>query len=157
MLLTRWDPFATLARLDAEFDRLVRYAFGTVDDGYVPPVEVTTDGDDLLITMELPGVDPARIDVEVADGHLTVSGERQERSEHTRGRVLVKEIRHGAFRRSFRLPEGVTADQIDAEAGNGLLHLRIRNAATAVEAPRKIAVRPLGSSPAAEVTGSAED
>lgn len=141
MPLMRWDPFTALARLDDEFDDLVRRTFGSASYQYVPAVEMATEGNDVLITLELPGVDADDVDIEVADGRLTVSGERRDRWEDSRGKVLVRELRYGAFRRTFQLPDGVAADQVEAEADNGLLRLRIRNVTKPVEAPRKIQIK----------------
>lgn len=141
MALMQWDPFTALARLDDEFDELVRRTFGSATYQFVPPVEMATDGSDVVITLELPGVDVDDIDIEVAEGRLTVSGERKDRWEDTRGKVLVREVRYGAFRRSFQLPEGVTADQVEAEADNGLLRVRVKNVTKPVEPPRKIQIR----------------
>src|SRR6266545_2303876 len=118
MPLMRWDPFTALARLDDEFDDLVRRSFGSAQYQYVPAVEMATEGPDVVITLELPGVDIGDIDIEVAEGRLTISGERRDTREETKGKVLVRELRYGAFRRTFQLPEGVTADQVEAEAGS---------------------------------------
>jgi HSP20 family protein len=153
MPLMRWDPFTALSRLDDEFDDLVRRTFGSASYQYVPPVEMATDGADVVITLELPGVDPNAVDIEVADGRLTISGERRDRTENTRGKVLVREVRYGAFRRSFQLPEGVTAEQIDAEADHGLLRVRVRNVTKPVEPPRKIAIKGGGGTPTKVIEG----
>jgi HSP20 family protein len=141
MPIMRWDPFTALARVDDEFDQLVRRTFGSASYQYVPPVEMATDGADVVITLELPGVDPNQVDIEVAEGRLTISGERQAHTDTSRGKVLVREVRYGAFRRTFQLPEGVTADHIDAEADHGLLRVRVKNVTKPVEPPRKIAVK----------------
>jgi HSP20 family protein len=141
MPMLRWDPFTALARLDEEFDELVRRTFGATPYQWVPPVEMATDGGDVVITLELPGVDSSDVDIEVSDGRLTVSGERRDRWEESRGRMLVREMRYGSFRRSFQLPDGVGADQVEAEMDNGLLRVRIRNVTRPVEPPRKIAIR----------------
>jgi HSP20 family protein len=146
MPIMRWDPFTALSRMDEEFDDLVRRTFGSASYQYVPPVEMATDGADVLITLEVPGVDVADVDIEVADGRLTISGERHDRTEGTRGKVLVREVRYGAFRRSFQLPEGVTADQIEAETDKGLLKVRVKNVTRPVEPPRKIEVKGAGES-----------
>lgn len=61
--------------------------------------------------------------------------------------MLVREIRYGAFRRTFQLPEGVTAEQVEAEADHGLLRLRVRNVTRPVEPPRKITVKNAGGPP----------
>jgi HSP20 family protein len=141
MAIMRWDPFTALARMDDEFDELVRRTFGSASYQYVPPVEMATDGADVLITLELPGVDPSSVDIEVVEGRLTISGERRERAENARGKVLVREVRYGAFRRTFQLPDGVSAGQIEAEADQGLLRIRVKNVTKPVEPPRKIQIK----------------
>jgi len=148
MSVSRWDPFTVLARLDDEFDELVRRAWGggqsvTRSSGYVPAIEMTTDGTDVLIRFELPGVDAEHdLDIEVEDRRLTVSGQRRESDERREreGRVLVRELRYGSFRREFALPEGVTADEISAHYDAGMLEVRIRNVTKPVEAPRKVEI-----------------
>jgi HSP20 family protein len=147
MPLMRWDPFTALARLDDEFDDLVRRSFGSAQYQYVPPVEMATEGGDVVITLELPGVDVGDIDIEVVDGRLTISGERRDTREDTKGKVLVRELRYGAFRRMFQLPNGVTADQVEAEADRGLLRVRVKNVTKPVEPPRKIGIRGSGEGP----------
>ena len=157
MALTRWDPFTTLARLD-DFDELVRRAWGgeprmsttgrKSTSGYVPAIEMTTAGSDVVITLELPGVDIEKdIDIEVAEGRLTISGERRESMEHEQGgedgksKVLVRELRYGSFRRDFALPDGVTADDVEASYDKGMLEVRVRNVTKPVTPPRKVAIR----------------
>lgn len=146
MPIMRWDPFTALSRMDDEFDQLVRRTFGSDSYQYVPPVEMATHGSDVVITLELPGVDPEEVDIEVSDGRLTISGERKDRGEQSHGRVLVREVRYGAFRRTFQLPNGITADQVEAEADHGLLRLRVKNVTRPVEPPRKISIKAAGES-----------
>ncbi len=141
MPLMRWDPFTALARLDDEFDGLVRRSFGSATYQFVPAVEMATDGGDVLITLELPGVDVEDIDIEVEQGRLTITGERKDRWEDSRGKVLVRELRYGAFRRTFQLPDGITADQVPAECDQGLLRVRVRTVTKPVTPPQKIAIR----------------
>jgi HSP20 family protein len=141
MPVMRWDPFTALARLDDEFDEVVRRTFGAATFQFVPPVEMATDGADVVITLEVPGVDVSDIDIEINEGRLTISGERKDRWEDSRGKALVREIRYGAFRRTFQLPVGVTGDQIEAEADKGMLRLRVKNVTKPVLPPQKISVR----------------
>lgn len=152
---TAWDPFNTLARqFDADFDNLVRHAFGRTavtarpNTGFVPAADVTRDGADVVVTLELPGVDVANdVDVEAGDGRLVISGKRtRQRGENTDG-VLVREIRAGAFRRQFALPDGVTGDQVTADYADGLLTVRVRDVVRKAPQPTKIKVR----------TGSADE
>jgi HSP20 family protein len=141
MALLRWDPFTLLTRLDDQFDDVVRRTFGSAPLQFVPPVEMATDDSDVVLTLEVPGVDVSEIDIQVEDGRLTVTGERKDRWENSRGQVLVRELRYGSFRRTFQLPEGVTADQIEAEADRGLLRIRVRNVTKPVSPPAKIQVK----------------
>ena len=157
MARTPWDPFSTLARLDQDFDELVRRTWGkpaqgaaarSTTAGYVPAIEMRADGADVLITLELPGVDVDRdVDIEVAEGRLTISGQRRDRNEERdeAGKVLVRELRYGSFRREFALPESVTAEQVDADYDQGLLHVRVSGVTKPVQPPQKVAIRSRGS------------
>ena len=161
MIVRRWDPFTVLARLDDDFDELVRRSWGPLTTrtfGYVPAVDMATDGADVVLTLELPGVDIGK-DVEIAvhDGRLTISGQRRDEHETSEdaGRVLVRELRYGSFRREFALPDGVTADDVTAHYDRGLLQVRVRNVTRPVEAPRKITVTS-GEPATKPITGSTE-
>lgn len=153
-----WDPFTTLARLDQDFDALVRRTWGNnrgpspaaggrprgSTAGYVPAIEMRADGADVVITLELPGVDVATdVDIEVAEGRLTISGQRRDRNEERdeSGKVLVRELRYGSFRREFALPESVTADHVDAHYDRGLLEVRVREVTKPAMPPQKVSIR----------------
>ncbi|MFR9801039.1 Hsp20/alpha crystallin family protein [Pseudonocardia sp. RS010] len=135
-LIPRRDPFF------AEFDALVRRAFGPSpvrvprpESGFTPAADVTRDGDDALVSLEVPGLDPATdVHVDVEEGRLVVHGERRdERSEENDGRRF-REVRYGSFRRSFGLPRHVTADTVSATYEAGVLKVRV---AGAYAEPRK--------------------
>lgn len=131
-VLSRRDPFA-------EFDALIRHAFGprAVSPGFSPAAEVTRDGEDAVVRVELPGVDPEKdVTVEVDNGRLVIRGERRdERSEQRDGRSFT-EIRYGEFRRSFGLPQNVTADAIRASYDSGVLSVRVSGAYAGTQAQR---------------------
>jgi HSP20 family protein len=122
-----WDPFTVLARMDRDFDELVRRTWGTQGRGFVPAVEVVRDGDDVVVRVELPGVDVDRdVTIEADRGRLVISGER--RGPEGEDAVLVRELRYGAFRREFALPQGISPEQVEASYDAGLLDVRIRAA-----------------------------
>jgi HSP20 family protein len=145
----RWDPFSTLARLDSDFDQIVRQTWGS-SAGFVPAAEIHLDGQDVMISLELPGVDIENdVSVEVADNRLVVSGERRSRSETKDEKSrdwLVREMRYGAFRREFALPDGLSADDVQASYEHGILTLRVRNI---VKGPPKPVKVPIGKASAA--------
>jgi HSP20 family protein len=142
MAIIRWDPFTALSRMDTEFDELVRRTWGsTAPAGFVPAVDMVRDGADVLITLELPGIDiENEVDIEVAPRRLTISGERSTESEKTEGRVMVRELRSGSFRREFALPEHVTADDVEADYDRGMLTVRVHDVARPQPEPTKISI-----------------
>lgn len=160
MAIIRWDPFTALSRMDTEFDDLVRRTWGTSQSsGFVPAVDMVRDGNDVLITLELPGVDiENEVDIEVAPRRLTISGERSTESERTEGHVMVRELRSGSFRREFALPEHIGADDIEAGYDRGMLTVRVHDVARPQPEPTKIAVTSTasGSTPAVEAAESAD-
>ncbi len=122
-LWARRDPFA-------EFDALLRrVAEPTGGPAFVPAAEVTRDGDDAVLRLELPGLDATQdVTVEVDGGRLVVRGERRdERSEDRDGRTL-REVRYGSFRRSFGLPAHVGPDAVSASYDAGVLTVRVTGA-----------------------------
>jgi HSP20 family molecular chaperone IbpA len=136
-LWTRRDPFA-------EFDALVRNVFGPVaprpafrPSAFVPAAEVTRDGDDAVVRLEVPGLDAAKdVAVEVDRGRLVVRGERREENKQERDGRSFSEVRYGSFRRSFDLPEHVTAEAVTASYDAGVLSVRVAGAYKATEAHR---------------------
>jgi HSP20 family protein len=103
-------------------------------------VEEKRDGDDLVIRAEVPGVDPEDVDVEVHDGVLTVSAEREEKSEEEEDGRFRSEFRYGSFSRSIVLPTGVDEDAITADCTNGVLEVRVPSGAAPAPTKRKIEV-----------------
>jgi len=162
MALRAWDPFTVLARLDDDFDELVRRTWGggTAGQtaGYVPAIEMWADGPDVMITLELPGVDIEKdVEIEVHEGRLTISGQRRDlRTEDKPGRMLVRELRYGSFRRDFALPPEVAPEMVEASYDKGLLQVRVRNVTKPAREPQKIPVRTgeeLSSAPAKAIEG----
>ena len=152
-----WDPFTTLVRqFDADFDALVRRSFGPTrrfSTGFVPAADVAKDGNDVVITLALPGVDVDKdVDIEVSEGKLVITGQGATRTESDKGGVYVREIRSGEFRREFTLPRGVTADRIAADYDKGLLKVRVSEVVRQPAEPAKIKVR----QPAAELPATPE-
>ena len=167
MQVQRFDPFTVLARVDREFDELMRSTWrkGAAPATFVPAVEIARDGADVLVNLELPGIDVERdVTLEVDRGKLIVSGERRdpraeepahgdkdEESRDTTRAVLVRELRYGAFRREFGLPPSVTAEQIEATYDAGLLHVRVRDVFAPEPEPVRVPISAKTAAPAARM------
>src|SRR5215207_9047625 len=152
VLRRRRDPFA-------EFDALFRTAFAPAirSVGFIPAAEVSRDGEDAVVRLELPGLDAERdITVEVDRNRVVVRGERRdERSEDSDGHLL-REVRYGSFHRSFSLPAHVTGDDIVASYEAGVLSVRV-SGAHAGTTPRRISVNAADAAPTEEVASVEED
>jgi HSP20 family molecular chaperone IbpA len=124
LTLRRWfDPFA-------EFDSLFRaVAVPETSLGFRPAAEVVREGEDAVVRIELPGVDPDKdVTVEVENSTLVIKGERRdERSDESNGRRL-REVRYGSFRRAFRLPSHITDADLSASYEAGVLTVKVAGA-----------------------------
>jgi HSP20 family protein len=110
---------------------------------WAPSMDVLQKNGDLVVRAELPGVKPEDVDITVQDRVLTISGERKVEQEEGRGGYFVRERRHGSFRRSMTLPEGVEEDSISARFEGGVLEVTLQGAA-AIREPRRIQIESSG-------------
>lgn len=145
-------PFFGLRR---EIDRLFDDAFTGRSSGagttWRPAVDVKETGKDLQLHVELPGLRPDDIELDVENGVLTIRGEKSEerKEDDEEGRYHLIERSYGSFYRSFQLPQGIDDKQISADFDNGVLKISIPKAAMAQ--PRRIEI---GSSDSERVSGA---
>lgn len=85
-------------------------------------VEEHVEDDHLVVRAELPGIDPERdVDVTLADDRLTITAQRQERSESTERGRQRSEFRYGTFTRTLVVPPGTDPAQVTAAYADGIL------------------------------------
>lgn len=108
--------------------------------GQVPAVNFVEGEKEYEIAVELPGMDEKNVEVKVTDDLLTIKGEKSEEKEEKKKDYYVSERQFGSFQRTFRLPESVEADKIDATFKKGVLKVRLPKSAEAKKKERKIAV-----------------
>ncbi|WP_434026165.1 Hsp20/alpha crystallin family protein [[Pseudomonas] boreopolis] len=125
------------------FDRFFEQAGDTDESAvvtaqWVPRVDIKEEANQFVIYADLPGIDPAEIEVQMDKGILSIKGERKEESKAETDRFSRIERRYGSFHRRFALPDSADPDGITASGRNGVLEIRIpkRPAAT----PRRIQV-----------------
>lgn len=127
-MLTRWDPFAEIARLQDQMTRLWGNPAGESQayrSGFAPPVDIFEDKDAFHLKVELPGMKTEDVHVNVENGVLTVRGERKMEREDKREGYHRVECSYGSFSRSFSLPKTVDGDHLEAEMHDGILAIRI--------------------------------
>ncbi len=113
--LRRDDPFALMRSMMRELDPLL---WSAPTRGAFPAVNVWQGPEAVAVTAELPGVEPADIDISVKDDVLTLSGERKAPEG---ARWQRRERAFGRFSRAIRLPFPVSEDKIEARMTNGVL------------------------------------
>jgi HSP20 family protein len=151
--LVRWQPWTELAGLQSEMSRLMNGLLegnGAATQNWVPAVDVWETENDIVYAFDLPGIPEDRISVELDDGSLTVTGERDRTNEQSDDRFYRFERRHGTFTRTIGLPQGVSEDSIQADYKNGVLEIHVAKPEQAK--PRRIQV---GSRQQATIEGEA--
>ena len=107
----------------------------------VPAVDIAETDKAYEITAELPGIDEKNVEVKVANGVLTIKGEKQEEKEEKNKDYYMRERSFGSFQRSFSVPEGVDGDKIEASFKKGVLSVTLPKSTEAQKAEKKIAVK----------------
>jgi len=130
-----WQPFRrSLSAAEPLFRRGLTRAT-------MPAVDVLESEKAYEITAELPGMDEKNIEVKVADGSLTIKGEKQEEKEEKKKDYYLHERHFGSFERSFDVPESVDADKIEASFKKGVLTVMLPKKPEAQKPAKKIEVK----------------
>lgn len=106
----------------------------------MPQLELTEDDKGFRLACELPGLDGKDVEVTLADGLLTIKGEKKSESKSDKDNVHVTERRYGSFLRQVRLPDSIDEDKVKAAFDKGVLTVQVAKKPEAVKAPRKIAI-----------------
>jgi len=123
--------------LELEPFRAMSSAFGAA----APAVDVADKDKEIQVTAELPGMDEKDIEVTLSGDMLTIKGEKKEEREEKERNYYFSERRFGSFQRSFRLPEGVNPDKVEARFDKGVLTVTLPKTAEAAKRQRKIAIK----------------
>ena len=162
--LARWDPFQDVVSLRDAMDRLFAQSVvrpTPLGVGTALPLDVYTQGDNYVIEVPLPGINPDAVDISILGNQVSISGEYetqresptegqqqgqaegQQQGQQGRRQYLVREMGRGRFERMLTLPTELNADQATAHYENGVLRLTVPKAESS--RPRRIAIS--GGSP----------
>jgi len=109
--------------------------------GSVPAVDITQSDKGYEITAELPGMEDKDIEVKLANGVLTIRGQKQDEKEEKNKDYYLRERSFGSFERSFQVPENIDTDKISAGFKKGVLTIMLPKSAEAQRAEKKIEVK----------------
>ena len=149
---SKQEPFNLLRQMTSELDRmfdepwtLFRWPAVAVaspeSPAWAPKVDVVTKDNTLVTRIDLPGMKKEDVLVQVEDGYLTLSGERQKELKEEKDNIYREEREYGSFCRSVPLPKGVKADDVKATFNNGVLEVTVPLPALEKSNARKIPIQ----------------
>ena len=147
-LLTRWEPSREFSAMQDRINRMNRLFLESyrpevpeealTTTSYAPPVDIYEDEHNIMLKLEVPGIDEKDIDVRIENTTLTVHGERKIEKEEKEENFRRVERQYGSFTRSFTLPSSVDSAQVSADYDRGILKIKLAKKAEAK--PKQIKV-----------------
>lgn len=130
--LIPWRERKELSQLRREMDNLFDRFFegwpfrlGAREGEWAPSLDISETQKDLLVKVEVPGIDPKDIDISLHGDMLTIKGERKQEKEEKDENFHRIERSYGVFSRSIRLPVEVEGDKVKATYKNGVLKITL--------------------------------
>ena len=130
--LVNTHPFEDIEKARSEMDRLMdAFLFGVPQRGdfweeaeCLPAVDVAETKNEIVVNVEIPGMDLKEFDISLSEGALTIRGEKkQDRVEEEN--YHLAERRYGTFSRSILVPQEVQSDKISASYKDGILRVML--------------------------------
>jgi HSP20 family protein len=143
MTLTRYEPWslhrALLNEISRSFDPNTQDASVGATADYAPAVDIREYTDKFVLSADLPGVDPASVEITLENGVLTLAGAREQTLESKDVESRRVERLTGKFYRRFALPDSVDGEAVTAAGKHGVLEITIPKRPAAQ--PRRITVK----------------
>lgn len=136
----RWDPLGELERLNRQLAGYLeswRSLPDLLDGAFTPLADVEETDDAYTVEIELPGIKPDDVDLEIAGRRVTVHGERKEKERV--GILRKRERTVGRFHYEVTLPGDIEEDGVEAHLDEGVLTVRLPKPESA--RPRRIEIR----------------
>ena len=137
-IFSTWDPGQELADLQRQMNRLFSSRWPVRREAF-PPVNLRAGQDGLVLTAEIPGVNPAELDVTVQRDLVTLKGDRQPEPLQEGQTYTRRERFTEPFARTIQLPFEVDPQQVEARYANGVLTLTLSRPAE--HKPTRVAVK----------------
>jgi HSP20 family protein len=147
-LLTGWESLRELSAMQDRMNRMNRLfrepyspegpEEALTTTALAPPVDIYEDEHNIILKIEVPGIDEKDIDVSIQNNTLTVHGERKIEKEEKEENFRRVERQYGSFTRSFTLPSSVDTAQLSAHYDKGVLKISLAKKAEAK--PKQIKV-----------------
>jgi HSP20 family molecular chaperone IbpA len=120
------DPFVQMVQMREAMDRNMGQAMMDSGMSFTPRTDMKQADKEYIITMDIPGMDKDKINVETKQGMLIISGERQSETQDNKNNQYYRQERSfGSFTQAVPLPEDAKADHIEASYKNGVLTVTV--------------------------------
>jgi len=134
--LANWSPFQRLSSVQDAFDNFWNDL--PTSTFWTPALDLREDADQVVVNVELPGLNREDFDISLQDGNLRIAGEKKVQSENKEGSTYRSERFFGRFERAITLPVDVDGSKVTANYRNGVLTVTLPKAEQAK--PKKIDV-----------------
>jgi len=129
-ITTLWNPFPDWPAFHDRINQL----FGTMDIGellspdnvWSPSLDISETDREMIVKVDVPGMEKKDVSVEIDQGDLLIKGERKIEKDESKDKYVHVERSYGTFLRRLPLPDYVDQDNITATCRNGLLELRLQ-------------------------------
>jgi HSP20 family protein len=111
--------------IDTLFDRFVERPLSTLTGQLVPPIDISETDTEIIVKMEVPGMEEEDLDVSITNDILTVRGEKKKEREESGKTYHIVERTFGTFTRSVTLPVAVRVEMIRASYKKGVLEINL--------------------------------
>lgn len=136
MAIVKWTPMDVFD----DMDRFLGSDWMPVQRRVMnPAMDIYEDKDNVVVETPLVGIDPSKVNIEIEDNILKVSGDSRHQSEVDDKNYYRKEVRYGSFFRAMSLPKAVQGDKASASYKDGILKITVPKAEEAK--PKKITVK----------------
>ncbi|MGQ0633917.1 MAG: Hsp20/alpha crystallin family protein [Planctomycetaceae bacterium] len=137
-----WDPWREIGQLQHEMNRLLAgaRAYTGIPSRDYPPINLYVGPNDLVLTLEVPGVTPDKVDVSVTGDMVTITGERAAEAVRNGESFHRRERPTGQFTREIKLPFEVDPSKTEATYDRGVLKVTMTRPESLK--PRKVTVKP---------------
>jgi HSP20 family protein len=146
--LMNTHPFKDIEKTRSEMDRLWdTFLFGRpntsgiAEEEWQPAMDVAETESELVVNVEIPGMDPEDIDVSLSEGTLLIKGEKKPEEEEKEADYHLIERSYGTFIRSIPLPAEVQSEKISASYKNGILTIVLPKSEGAQKREIKVKVK----------------
>lgn len=141
--LASWSDLRS--EMERMYENYLREPFERIGRGFEslapwgPALDIAESDQAVTVRVEIPGIDPQEIDLQVTGNQLIIAGEKKDTHEHRGEDFYHSERRFGSFRRAVQLPVGIDADRVTADYDHGVLTVQLPKAQGV--RPKRVEVR----------------